>query len=333
MSDVEKYQQRITEEVARFREVTDVHNLPESFHYWSNKYLLPKLRPFGFGNSEEFYLGYMSRACSAQPERECHIISVGAGNCEMEVSLAAKLCAADYRNFRFECLDVNPHMLERGLALAKTQKVEEYMAFTSADFNRWSASVSYQLVIANHALHHFLDLEVLFERIYQYLEVDGHFLTHDMIGRNGHMRWPETLGLVQALWQELPDNYKYNHQLKRLESEFVNWDCSSVGFEGIRSQDILPLLTERFNFECFFAWGGVIDLFIERSFGHNFDPKSEWDRNFIDRVQKMNERYLESGLVKPTQMFAAMTKSPVAATQQYKHLSPQFCIRWPQWSE
>jgi SAM-dependent methyltransferase len=332
MSDGGKYEQRINEEVARFREVIEVHNLPDSFHYWSNKYLLPKLRLFGFGNSEEFYLGYMSRACLAAPERQCHIISVGAGNCEIEVRLAEKLYNADCRNFRFECLDVNSHMLERGLALAKEHGVGQYMTFTSADFNKWEASCSYQIVIANHALHHFLDLEVLFDRIYRYLELDGHFLTHDMIGRNGHMRWPETLNLVQALWQELPDKYKYNHQLKRFEPEFINWDCSNVGFEGVRSQDILPLLTEKFAFEFFLAWGGVIDVFIERSFGHNFDPKDEWDLNFIDQVQQMNERYLESGLVKPTQMFAAMTKAPVFSTQQYKHLSPQFCTRWPQWS-
>jgi hypothetical protein len=147
------------------------------------------------------------------------------------------------------------------------------------------------------------------------------------------MRWPETLRLVRILWSKLPDRYKYNHQLKRLEIEFDNWDCSKEGFEGIRAQDILPLLLERFYFEFFLAWGGVTDVFVDRSFGHNFDPENEWDRRFIDEAHQLNEQTLESGLIKPTQMLAAMTKSPARAIRQYKHLSPQFCVRWPQRNE
>ena len=143
------------------------------------------------------------------------------------------------------------------------------------------------------------------------------------------MRWPEALTLVRTLWNTLPDHYKYNHQLKRLEIEFDNWDCSKEGFEGIRAQDILPLLVERFSFELFIGWGGVIDIFIDRSFGHNFDPAKEWDRSFIDEVHRLNEESLENGLIKPTQILAAMSKSSRTTTRQYKHLSPRFCIRRP----
>ena len=51
----------------------------------------------------------------------------------------------------------------------------------------------YQIVMANQALHHFVELEMLFDKVFQVLAVDGFFLTDDMIGRNGHMRWPEAL--------------------------------------------------------------------------------------------------------------------------------------------
>ena len=321
------YRKKIEEEVARYREVTNVHDLPNIFHYWSNKYLLPKLRRFGFDNAEQFYLGYMSRACLSAAEQSCNLLSVGAGNCETEISLAGQLVASGYKNFLFECLDVNPHMLERGRGLAEQHGVVQRMKFTNADINHWNSERTYQVIIANHALHHFLELEVLFSKIRQHLDADGHFLTHDMIGRNGHMRWPETLRLVESLWRSLPNRYKYNHQLKRLEIDFINWDCSQVGFEGIRAQDILPLLLDSFSFELFVGWGGVTDIFIDRGFGHNFDSENEWDRNFIDRAHDLNERSLESGLTKPTQMVAAMTKSPGNIIRQDKHLSPYFCVR------
>ena len=102
---------------------------------------------------------------------------------------------------------------------------------------------------------------------------------------------------MEELWKDLPD--KYNHQLRRFEERFENWDCSADGFEGIRAQDILPLLKKHFHFELFIAFGNVIDIFIDRSFGHNFDPNRQWDRNFIDRVQAMDASCLEQGLINP----------------------------------
>jgi hypothetical protein len=69
---------------------------------------------------------------------------------------------------------------------------------------------------------------------------------------------------VELIWETLPDSKKYNHQLKRLEREFVNWDCAKEGFEGVRAQDILPLLVERFDFEKFMAFGNRQPAFCIR---------------------------------------------------------------------
>ena len=65
------------------------------------------------------------------------------------------------------------------------------------------------------------------------------------------MRWPEALELIQGIWKFIPDHYKTNHQLKRVEQQYQNWDCSKKGFEGIRAQDILPLLVKKFSFRSF----------------------------------------------------------------------------------
>jgi 2-polyprenyl-3-methyl-5-hydroxy-6-metoxy-1,4-benzoquinol methylase len=83
----------------------------------------------------------------------------------------------------------------------------------------------YSVVIAKDTLHHVLGLEHLFDAIQEALEPDGVFLTTDMIGRNGHMRWPEALEIIQGIWKFIPDHYKTNHQLKGVEKEYDNWDC------------------------------------------------------------------------------------------------------------
>ena len=174
---------------------------------------------------------------------------MGAGNCDLEVSIAKNLLQAGLSEFILECLEINPVMLERGRQIAKENGVLDKMIFVEADFNTWRASREYHGVMANQSLHHVTQLENLFDQVRNALHRDGSFVISDMIGRNGHQRWPEALDMVQRYWKELPDTKKYNHLLNRFEAEYDNWDCSKEGFEGIRAEDILPLLVQRF--ECF----------------------------------------------------------------------------------
>jgi hypothetical protein len=160
-------------------------------------------------------------------------------------------------------------------------------------------------------LHHVVDLENLFDTIRKCLNEHGYFITSDIIGRNGHMRWPEALAQVNELWRELPERYHYNHQLRRMEPEYENWDCSKEGFEGIRAQDVLPELLKRFNFAFYAGFGNVIDIFVDRSFGHNFDANDAHDRAFVDRVHAIDEAGFQSGSLTPTHMLAVMSPSEV----------------------
>lgn len=322
------YEAMMAREVANYRSVENVHDLPEIFHYWSNKYLVPKYQEFGFSNPNSFYLQYMTRVC-AKENGSARFISCGAGNCDTEVALVESLCEKGISNFVMECLDVNPHMLERGRRLAQEKQLLERIRFTQADINSWQPHGPYQIVMANQALHHFVELETLFDKVYGVLAVDGFFLTDDIVGRNGHMRWPEALEVFRKLWEELPERYKYNHLLKRTEIEYENWDCSKEGFEGIRAQDILPLLIKKFHFDLFIGFANIIDVFIDRCFGHNFDPANAGDLAFIDKVHFTDEEYLKKGLIKPTHMTAAMTKIAPARTKTHLHLTPEFCVRYP----
>ena len=190
-----------------------------------------------------------------------------------------------------------------------------------------NAAGEYDVVIANQSLHHVLELEHLFDAIRLGLAEGGIFLASDMIGRNGHQRWPEALEVVNRFWRELPESYRYNRLMQRQENEFINHDCSTSGFEGIRAQDILPLLLERFEFRLFLPYGNAIFAFIDRPFGHNFDAAAEWDRDFIDRVHADDEEGFLSGRLKPTSMLAVMTLEPHGTTLRDSRLTPEFCVR------
>jgi hypothetical protein len=195
--------------------------------------------------------------------------------------------------------------------------------------NQWDPTDTYDLAIANQTLHHILDLEHVIGQVKRSLRPSGRFLISDMIGRNGHQRWPEALDLVQEFWRQLPPAYRFNRRFGRYEESYENWDCSVEGFEGIRAQDILPLLIESFHFELFVAYANIIDPFVDRGFGDNFDAAADWDRSFIDRVNERDEAEIHAGRISPTHMVAVAGNDQSSALRFHDPLTPNLCLRNP----
>jgi len=321
------YENRLRSEENTYKDCADVHALPQIFHYWSNKYIRPKTARLGFNHPDELFAIYLQRAASCEGHEPPRYVSIGAGNCDTEVRVAKLLRDRGLKTFTIECIDMNSSMLGRGREMAAREGVAPFVITTRADFNTWRPTQKYNAVVANQSLHHVVELEHLFESVAEALRPGGLFITSDMIGRNGHQRWPEALEIVQQYWKELPNSYRFNQQLRRFEETFLDWDCSTEGFEGVRAQNILPLLVERFEFDLFAPFANVIDPFIDRSFGHNFDPGRAWDLAFIDRVQARDEQELQRGTIKPTHMFAVMCLGRKGESVFLDGLAPAASIR------
>jgi len=321
------YQQRIAAERENFDACEEVHALPPIYHYWSNRYLRPRLEMFGVSHPDAFFAKYLAD-CYGRGSGTRRFVSIGAGHCDTEVRLARALIDAGCDDFAIECLELNDTMLERGRQLAISEGLADKVVPSQADFNEWQPVGRYDGVIANQSLHHVVALEHLFDVVGASLQPHGRFIVSDMIGRNGHQRWPEALAIVRELWRDLPPSYRYNRQLQRYEPEFLDWDCSTSGFEGIRAQDILPLLLDRFGFDMFLGFANVIDPFIDRGFGPNFSADSPSDREFIDRVHERDQAEIDAGSIKPTHMFAVMRcgadPNGIGATA-----TARAAIRWP----
>ncbi len=322
----EDYASKLKFEQQHFQDQEEVHALPEIFHYWSNRHVLPMLQSCGFVNDEDLYVQYLRRAAAAC-EGLPRFLSIGAGNGDLEVRVAQRLRQGGLHEFVFECLEMTPAMLMRGTELAREAGLQDHLQMVEGDFNHWNPRHQYTGVIANQALHHVMELERLFDEIKRSLHPRGYFITNDMIGRNGHMRWPEALEAMRPFWLELPAEYRWNRVFRRHEEEYINHDCSTEGFEGIRAEDILPLLAERFDFPVFAAFGNLVNVFVDRVFGHNFNASEEWDRDFVDRVHAADEAGIRARTLSPTQMFAVMTPGESAEHRYARGLGPRHCIR------
>jgi SAM-dependent methyltransferase len=318
------YAQRIGDELQIFNSCSKIHDLPPIASYWSRKFLSPLLLEHGFQEVQEFFAKFLQQAAAGRGRPL--FASLGAGDCHVEVQTARLLKNRGMSEFTIECLELSSQLLNRGRAWATEAGVEAHLAFVETDVNSWTADKQYMAIVASHSLHHVLQLEHVLDEVRRALHPAGYFVVTDMIGRNGHMRWPEALEEMRPFWYELPREYRWNHLLTRFEEEYINHDCSTHGFEGIRAQDILPLLIERFDFQFFLAFSNLTDVFVDRGFGPNFDSDEEWDRDFIDRVNAYDEQAILCGRLTPTHMYAVMTPEPSEEHFYSRGLTPDRCV-------
>ncbi|MFO1306407.1 MAG: class I SAM-dependent methyltransferase [Burkholderiales bacterium] len=320
---------RVASEQRHFSEDRPSDELPEIYQYWSNTFLRPRLQRSGFDGPLDMFGLKLVEAYELSPFDHRRFLSIGSGDCQTEIALARLLVERGKTDFVFECFELNSALVARGADLARARGVANHIDIRQVDANGWTPSHQYDGVIANSSLHHIQNLEGVFDSIAMSLVPTGTFLTSDTIGRNGHMRWPEALAIVEEYWKQLPEKYRFNCQLKRQEQEFINWDCSSEGFEGIRAQDILPLLIERFDFDFFAGFANIVDPFIDRTFGHNFHSSVDWDRDFVDSLEVRDRAEIQRGHIKPTHIVAAMCVGRPGKNIAMDGLTPRFCVRDP----
>lgn len=304
------YEARVQQQIEQFLE-QPIHGLPDIFHVWSHHALGPGIRQvFDVESVNGFYKRAVLEA-SADVEHTSRILSIGCGEGDVEIELAKTLLADGFTDFSIEGADISPFLIERFQAKVYAEGLGDFVRSQVVDVNKTEPTAKLDVVMANHSLHHILELEQTFERVFDSLNDTGIFVTSDMIGRNGHMRWPETERILQIFWPLLSERQKYHHQLRRLDADrFVDHDCSGEGFEGIRAQDILYEILRKFHPYRFLGLGGFIDVLIDRGYGHGFDVNDERDRNFIVAMSHLNEVLLDAGVIKPTLMMAYFTKHP-----------------------
>jgi len=319
------YEEQVAQQIAQYAETVNIHELPESFHFWSHNYIRPGMEAV-FGTSS--VTGIYVDACKSVSDGTCKILSIGCGDGSVEMDVAKELIAGGFSDFVITGVDLSPILLQRFRDKVSSTNLGKHFEIVEQDLNDIRLPGSFDVVMANHALHHIVELEKLFAYAFEHMRDDGIFVTNDMIGRNGHMRWPETRRVLELFWPLLKPQQRYHAQLRRLEEQFMDHDCSTEGFEGIRAQDILPLMLHVFHPYKFLGVGGFIDAVVDRSFGHGFDMNNENDKAMIRCIAEINDLLLDSGCIKPTIMLAQFKKKPTKETF-YRSRSAKNSLRDP----
>jgi SAM-dependent methyltransferase len=323
------YKDRVEHQIAQFADKEALVGRPKVMSYWNKRYVVPKLiEVFGENTIWKIYANAFIEAGKRIDSKAMRILSIGCGDCLPDIEIAKAMISAGASNFIILATELSSLRIERAKANVINSNLEGYFEFKVVDVNEWNTDDCFTGILSHHTLHHIAELERLFRFINRTLDDEGVFVVVDMIGRNGHMRWPETLDVVEMFWKILPEEYKYNHQFKKFMLEYVNWDCAHKGFEGIRAQDILPLLCENFSFTHFLGVGGFVDVFVDRGFGHNFSIDDEKSLAYINIIAQMNDAMLISGEIKPTTIYAICQKKSLAKNEKcFLNLTTEAAIR------
>lgn len=303
-------------------------SIPAIFTYWASRYLSPRLNAmFGTPVIEAVFANEVLRVFEQGQRAPIRLLSLGSGECSLELAIA-RLLSERGVEFQFACTDISPAMLAAGGNLIKRAGLAAQFELIECDVNSDLPSREFDFVIANHCLHHFVNLEYIFGWVSQVLDASrGAFIVSDMIGRNGHMRWPEALAYVEKVWAILPEAKKFDciHRVSR--EQYLNFDCAEATLEGVRAQDILPLMLERFYFERFVGYGNIPDVFVDRMYGPNFSVDNPQDVAFIDLLEQLNQDLTLAGIIKPTMMFATVRRHAVES--RYDPLPAERAARLP----
>ena len=185
------YAGRLAQERRRFDGVSEFDDLPPIYHYWSNTFVRAMLERSDCRSAPTFSRQFLRQSALRSEHEKSVFLSIGSGDGNNEVEIAQLLHGGGLEDFRIECLELNPNTDQtRGRRRARAG-LSSHSHFLRGDFNRWRPRRRYDGVVANQSLHHVTNLEGLFDAVRDALAPGAFFVANDIIGRNGHQRWPE----------------------------------------------------------------------------------------------------------------------------------------------
>ncbi|NQV49887.1 MAG: glycosyltransferase [Candidatus Marinimicrobia bacterium] len=320
VASLPNYQSKLNQEIAIYEHNTEVHNLPEIHNVYARDFLVPHLTELtGRGDSLSWWVKEIDDFV-VRADRTIFILSLACGNGDTEIGLLKRLAAPE--KVQFIGVDVNPNMIERARAAAKSEGLKN-VSFEIQDLNNPDLQGPIDVVLANHSLHHLVELERLFKQISERSSDDMIFLINDMIGRNGHVMWPNAQQVVKEIWRRLDQRFRLNNYSKKYDLQPFNRDCSLDGFEGIRAQDILPKLIQIFDIEMFMPFATIINRFVDRGYGPNFNADDAQDRKLILDILALDISLLKAKKLSPTQAFIKVQKKGTVKEPRFLFQTPE----------
>jgi SAM-dependent methyltransferase len=179
-------------------------------------------------------------------------LGCGTGRCERDL-VSKRVCRS------FHGIDISEKAIAAAREIAKEQDLP--LTYEVGDLNFLELpEKTFDLVVAQTALHHVLFLERVAEQIWRSLKSDGYLWIHDFVGETQGQYDPKRLSIMNRILAILPEKFRKNKVNGQLIAEIKRPEPGRLGspFESIRSGEIVSVFQRWFTIE----WKMEFDAFL-----------------------------------------------------------------------
>jgi SAM-dependent methyltransferase len=222
---------------------------------------------------------------------------------------------------KFDAFDIAEGALELAKAQATQQGIIQKINYKAIDIDTIRLEKDkYEIAFCSMSAHHFSQLEHVFDEVKKALKPGGLFILNEYIGPSQFQYSEKQLKIMNDILAIMPDNYKHlipavpqsasvsfktacKSIFKREQPKFgplkdkvekvsKKWMNKYDPSEAIRSEEIIPKLSERFEIIEKIDYGGTLLHLLLQDIVGNFDERIINDTAFLKLLC-----YLESVLI------------------------------------
>jgi SAM-dependent methyltransferase len=211
----------------------------------------------------------------------------------------------------FHGIDISEKAIAAAREIAKEQHLP--LTYEVADLNFLELpEKTFDLVVAQTALHHVLFLERVAEQIWRSLKNDGYLWIHDFIGETQGQYDPKRLSIINRILAILPEKFRKNKINCQLIAEIKRPEPGRLGspFESIRSGEIVSVFQRWFTIEWKMEFDAFLRLVIPVGTRAVY-LENEDTRALFEILMLLDRLCIEEEIVRPTGGQYLMRPKPV----------------------
>ena len=180
--------------------------------------------------------------------------------------------------------DLNENLMRQATAaLSSVAQISGVLGDVNAISAQQFGNIAFDIVMFVSGLHHVVEIEHVLETVMELLVPNGEFwIVGEAIGRNGNQLWPEALDAANRIFSRLPDRLRRNASTGKVDSTVPETDFSANSFEGIRSEEIEPLLLRYFDPLEMYRKNCFLWRLVNPDYFNNYDLNNQGDRHIVD---------------------------------------------------
>ena len=218
-------------------------------------------------------------------------LSLGCGDGTLErYAIQNNLCK------KIDAFDNSKRSIEIAKNLCKDANLDNYIDYRKKDVNEIVLEEDrYDVVFIGAAAHHFENLEHVFSQLQKGLKKNG------LITINEFQWTDKQIKVINGLLDILPEDLKNDHTTNKIKTEITRPMIEAMNAldpsEAIRSEDIIPILSEKFQILERIDYGGTILHLLLYGIVDNFDRASDKDICILKMLAYIEELLISENIL------------------------------------